>query len=128
MKKLLMVIVLVVAFAIPTTAFATSATTAAPVQIYGSWCAIDFSKLTDQQKADLTDSFNQMMDLRKETINKMVADGAITKEQGDASIKYIDDMIKYRTENGFTGGYGFRGMGKGYRGFGRSFSTTPPAQ
>ena len=45
----------------------------------------------------------------------MVGNGAITKEQGDAALKNIDDMVKYCQENGFAGG---RGMKMG-RGFGR---------
>lgn len=125
MKKLLIVIGLIVALAVPLTAFA--ATSDAPAaQTFRSWCGIDFSKLTDQQKTDLNDSFNKMMDLRKESINKMVENGAITKDQGDAAIKNINDMIKYRQENGFVGGMG---MGKGFgggRGMGRgSWGVSP---
>lgn len=115
MKKLFIVLSLVLAISVPLTAFA--ATSDTPVaQTFRSWCGIDFSKLTDQQKTDLDDSFNAMMDLRKESINKMVDNGSITKEQGDAAIKSIDDMIKYRQENGFVGGFGGHGMGRGFRG------------
>ena len=117
MKKLFLVLSLVLAILIPFSVFAaTSDTTAA--QTFRGWCGLDTSTLTDQQKADLNDSFHKMMDLRKESINTMVANGAITKEQGDAAIKRIDDMIKYRKDNGFVGGYGgYRGYG-GYGGYG----------
>lgn len=47
------------------------------------------------------------MEEKKAAVDKMVTDGAITKEQGDAAKKRIDDMIKYRQENGFNGGCGF---------------------
>ena len=114
MKKLLIVITLVLALAVPLTAFA--ATSSAPVaQAVRSFCGIDTSKLTTAQKADLTDQFKKQMELKKETINKMVSNGSITKEQGAAYIKNIDDMIKYHNDNGFTGGMG---MGRGGRGGG----------
>ena len=131
MKKLFIVIGLIVALAIPMSAFA--ATSDAPAaQAFRSWCGIDFSKLTDQQKTDLNDQFKKMMDLRKESINKMVADGAITKEQGDAAIQQIDAMIKYRQDNGIVGGMGMgpgMGMGRGFHGgYGWNYNTTPPAK
>ena len=124
-KKLLIVIAIIAVLAIPTAAFAASSDTPAAQAIRG-FCGIDTSKLTDQQKADLNDQFQKMIDLRKESINKMVADGAITKEQGDAAIKNIDDMAKYRQENGFTGGMG-RGFGGGCGGMrgGCAFNTPP---
>lgn len=118
MKRILIVIGIVLALAIPLTAFAATSDSPAAESIRG-FCGIDTSKLTDQQKADLNDQFKKMADLRKESINKMVANGTLTKEQGDAALKRIDDMIKYHEENGFTGGFG---MGKGFgggRGMGR---------
>ena len=44
------------------------------------------------------------MDLREESINKMVDNGTITKEQGDAALKRIDDMVKCGQENGTAAG------------------------
>lgn len=119
MKKLLMIIGIVVALAVPLTAFAATSDAPAAQAIRGI-CGIDASKLTDQQKADLNDQFKKMMDLKKESINKMVANGTLTAAQGTAAIKQTDDMIKYRQENGFTGrmggGFGGRGMRAGYGG------------
>jgi len=69
---------------------------------------IDTSKLTDQQKADLTDFSKKMADLQKELINKMVSSGLLTKEQGDAAIKRIDEMLDFQIENGFTKGFGMK--------------------
>lgn len=132
MKKLLMLIGLIVALSVPVAAFAATSDAPAAQAIRG-FCGIDTSKLTDQQKTDLNDQFKKMMDLKKESINKMVANGTLTKEQGEAAIKNLDDMIKYRQENGVIGGMG---MGKGFgggRGMGRgpwgSYpSNTPSAQ
>ena len=125
MKKLFLVLSLVLAILIPFSVFAaTSDTTAA--QTFRGWCGLDTSTLTDQQKADLNDSFNKMMDLRKESINTMVANGAITKAQGDAAIKRIDDMIKCRQDNGFVGGFGgFGGRGRGAGSRGGMFNNVP---
>jgi hypothetical protein len=128
MKKILLGIVAAILIMAPLTAFA--ATSDAPAaQAIRSFCGIDFSKLTDAQKTDLNDSFNKMMDLRKESINTMVEDGAITKEQGDAAIKRFDDMAKYREENGFAGGRmggGIGGPGMGRRGMHWDSTNQPP--
>ncbi|KUO71839.1 MAG: hypothetical protein APF77_06935 [Clostridia bacterium BRH_c25] len=117
MKKLFIVLSLVLAISVPLTVFA--ATSDTPVaQTFRGWCGFDASTLTDQQKADLNDTYQKMIDLRKESINKMVENGTITKEQGDAAIKRIDDMDKYRQENGAVGGrMGRMGrIGGGFRG------------
>jgi len=116
MKKLLIVIGLAVALMVPLTTFA-AASDAPAAQAIRGLCGIDTSNLTDQQKADLNEQSNKMIDLKKESINKMVANGTLTKEQGETAIKSIDDMIKYRQENGFTGGtmggFGGHGMNRG---------------
>ena len=58
LKKLLIVISLIVALAVPLTAFA--ATSTAPVaQAVRSFCGIDTSKLTTAQKADLTNQYKK---------------------------------------------------------------------
>jgi Spy/CpxP family protein refolding chaperone len=105
-KKLLIAIGLIVVLAVLAVAsVAFAATSDAPAaQAIRGFCGFDASELTDQQNADLNDSYQKMMDLRKESINKMVENGTITKEQGDAALKRIDDMVKYRQENGTVGG------------------------
>ena len=131
MKKLLIIVGVVLAIAIPLVAFAATSNAPAAQAIRG-FCGIDTSKLTVQQKADITDQFNKMMDLRKESINKMVANGSITKEQGDAAIKQIDDAIKNGQGNGFAGGCGIGqsigggcGMSRGCGGNGCPGLTNP---
>jgi len=51
--------------------------------------------------------------LQKETIDVMVANGTITKEQGDKMLTNIDNMEKNRIEKGIVP---FPGMGKGEKG------------
>jgi hypothetical protein len=63
-------------------------------------------ELTQQQEADLQASFQQMIDLRKETINKMVADGLLTEEQGQQALAQLDAMAAYHAENGYSFDYG----------------------
>lgn len=110
MRKLFFVLAVVIIVAIPIAAFAATSDSQAAANIRG-FCGIgvNTSNLTDKQKADLDESFNKMIELRKETINKMVQDGLLTKEQGDLQLKQLEDMVKYHQENG--SGYGFGMMG-----------------
>lgn len=79
---------------------------------------MDSSNLTDKQKADMDEFQTQLKVLQKELINKAVSNGAITKDQGDAAIKQIDNP-QIGMDGGFPGGHG-KGMGRG-RGMGRGF-------
>ncbi|MGE5417854.1 MAG: DUF2680 domain-containing protein [Acidobacteriota bacterium] len=114
MKKWIIAIIAIALVAIPLTAYA--AGTNAPLG--KGFCGINFSTLTDKQKADLQDNRQQMMDLKKEQIQKMVANGTLTKEQGDSAIKRIDDRLKSGTPcgGGFGGGRGGSGRGMGGQG------------
>jgi Protein of unknown function (DUF2680) len=73
----------------------------------------DTSKLTDQQKVDMEEFSKKMKDLQKEWINKMVTNGAMTKEQGDSAIQRMDDTTRFQQDNGFP-----QEKGMGRRGFG----------
>jgi hypothetical protein len=129
MKKILIVLTLILVVALPTVAFA--APNNPVVKTVRGICGIDTTNLTEAQKADLTEQFNKMIVLRKETINKMVTNGTISKEQGDLMLKNLDAMVAYRQQNGFVGGCGMgngfgggRGMmGNGFRG--NFIQTTP---
>jgi hypothetical protein len=115
MKKILIVITIVAALAIPVTAFAANSNSPAAANIR-SFCGIGInaSNLTEQQRADLTASINKMFDLKKETINKMIQDGTITKEQGELALNRLEDMIKYHNVNGYGPGMMRSGMMRGY--------------
>jgi hypothetical protein len=63
---------------------------------------IDTSKLTDAQKADLTEASKKMADLQKELVNKMVDFSLLTKDQGDAVIKKIDAVQSAGILKGFS--------------------------
>jgi polyhydroxyalkanoate synthesis regulator phasin len=109
-RKLLIVLIVIVALAVPFSVFAATSDATAAKTVRGFF-GFDASKLNDQQKADVKTYTTKMADLQKEFINKMVANGTMTKEQGDAAIKKIDDMLK----SGQTDG-AFFGMGKGMYG------------
>lgn len=112
MKKTLGILVVVLALAFPITTFA--ATSNAPAaRAFRGFCGIDTSKLNTQQKSDMLDSFKNEMAAKKNTISKMVQNGTIAKEQGDAAINRIDEMTKYRQQNGFNGNYGISGGSQG---------------
>lgn len=119
-KKILIILTLVVVLLVSFTVFAVAADVPAAANIR-KFFGVDTSKLTDQQKSDLNDSLSKidalkkdttskMAELQKEAITKMIANGSMTQEQGDAAIKKIDEMAKNPDGNGFSKGLG---MGKG---------------
>jgi len=89
-----------------------------------------FAAITDAQQKEINDLNKQIFELRKQVIDKYAAAGEITKEQADLAKKRIDDMAKYRAENGAAfgpgacGGPGFGGCGMG-GGFGKGFGRGP---
>ena len=117
MKKLLIIGGLVAALAIPFTAFAATSDSQ-PAKAVRGFFGIDASKLTEQQKADLESYDKKIHELQKEKINKMIENGTVTKEQGESAIKRMDEMEKFRQENGITSPGMGRGMGKGFGGKG----------
>lgn len=107
-KKIAITLALIFTMALPITAFAGTTDTAVGNSIR-LFCGIDTTKLSDTQKADMLTSWKKMMEVKKDAVNTMVANKTITAAEGAAYIKSIDDLIKYRTENGFTTGYGRMG-------------------
>jgi hypothetical protein len=51
-----------------------------------------YKKMTEQRKLNMSENKNKMAELRKELINKYVSAGAMTKDQGAAQIKKIEEM------------------------------------
>jgi polyhydroxyalkanoate synthesis regulator phasin len=95
-KKIILSLAVFLGITIPVTVFAATSNTA-PAKILRGFFGIDTTKLTDQQKSNITDYSKKMADLQKEFINSMVNNGTLTKEQGDAQTKIIDDAVKNGT-------------------------------
>lgn len=110
MKKVLLVLAAIIALSLPAGVYAVTSNSEA-AQNVRSFCGfgVDASSLTEQQKADLEESFNQMLEVRKESINRMIANGLMTKEEGALALERLNDMIEYHKENGY--GYGMGMMG-----------------
>ena len=107
MRKALLIIAIVVLVLVPIAAYALVVNTPvrADVRAYYNGSA-NRQELTQQQQADLEESHQKMIDLRKETINKMVQDGLLTAEQAQIELQQLDEMAAYHAENGGAYGYG----------------------
>ncbi|MHB8172217.1 MAG: DUF2680 domain-containing protein [Thermincolia bacterium] len=83
-----------------------------------------YAAISDKQKQEIEGIYKQMFDLRKQVIDKYVEAGELTKEQGDAMKKNMDEAAKYRQEKGTgigsggCGGPGMMGPGGMMGGFG----------
>ncbi|GMB00978.1 DUF2680 domain-containing protein [Pelosinus sp. IPA-1] len=73
--------------------------------------------LTDQQKQELTPLFNQMMELKKQILQKFVADGTMTQADADQRAAWMQERMNDRMQNGIVGGPGM-GHGPGMMGSG----------
>ena len=107
-KKLITALAVTAALILPVSVFATTSDSATAKTVR-NFLGIDTSKLTDTQKADITSYKQKMAELQKEFINKMVANGTITREQGDQQITKIDEMLKNSDSSyipGFEAGKG----------------------
>lgn len=113
-KKFLVTLSVLTVLTVPAGVFAATSDTTAAKEIRGffGW---NHSQLTDKQKANLTEYTQKSADLQKDLINKMVADGALTKEQGDAQIQKIEEALKNGDQKALMPGF-FRGK-DGYKGF-----------
>jgi hypothetical protein len=120
MKKVFLILAAVISLSVPMGVFAATSDSGAVTSLNG-FCAfgINAANLTEQQKADLDEAFEKMIEVRKETINKMVQDGLLTKEQGDLALERLDERVEYHNENGYGYGMGMMGAygyGRGMRG------------
>ena len=104
-KKVFLVLTAVMVLFVPVGAYAATSDSDVATNLRGRCgIGIDTSNLTAEQKEDLDASFNQMMEVKKESINKMVQDGLLTQEQGDLALERLDDMAEYHEENGYGTG------------------------
>ena len=107
MRKALLIIAIVVLALVPIAAYALVVNTPvrADVRAYYNGSS-NRQALTQQQQTDLQESHQKMIDLRKETINKMVQDGLLTAEQAQIELQQLDEMAAYHAENVSNYGYG----------------------
>ncbi len=70
-----------------------------------------FAALTDTQKQDILDLHKQILELRKQMVDKYVESGEITSDQGQAIKDRMDQAEQYRQENNILPGAGFRNGG-----------------
>jgi len=100
MKRKLLIaltVILVIAFAVP--AFA------------------DLAGLTDKQKQEINGLNSQIVELRKQMVDKYVDAGQITADQSKAIKDRMDQVEKYRQDNNILPGSGFgRGNCGGFGG------------
>lgn len=54
---------------------------------------IDVSKLNDKQKSDFQAQMLKMLNLKKETTQKMIDNGAISKEEGEIMLRHLEKRI-----------------------------------
>lgn len=107
MRKALLIIAIVVLALVPFGVYALIATAPARAVVRAADTApVAQQDLTPEQQADLEESFQKMLDLRKETINTMVQDGLLTEEQGQLALERLDRMAEDFAEDGTAYGYG----------------------
>jgi predicted TIM-barrel fold metal-dependent hydrolase len=58
-------------------------------------------QLTEKQKAELSEIYQDLLEERKELIQKYVEFGAIPKEKGDQMIQKFEEHYKMIEQNGF---------------------------
>lgn len=101
------------------------------------------ANLSDSQKDQINNLYDQMANLRKQLVQKYVDAGEITKDEAAQIEKNIDNATKYQKENsgqpgygagygcggyggyGMMGGYGGYGMMGGYGGYGNARNVAP---
>lgn len=122
MKKIVIVLITVIVLSVPVAVYAATADSEIAESVRG-YCGfgIDAADLTEEQKEDLEETFNQMVEIRKESIGKMVENGLISKEEADVALERLNNMIEYQEENGYSMGMGLmKGSAKGYGNMGRN--------
>jgi len=97
-RKIIIILAVMVAILIPFSAFAAGSNNQTIKSVMGFF-GIDTSKLTDQQKADISSYNQKLADLMKEFVSKMVSDGIMTQDQGNSLTTMIDNMLKNANAN-----------------------------
>lgn len=108
MKKALLIVAIVALALVPVGAYAlivhSPARTNAVLQT-------NRQDLTEQRQADLKDSWQQMIEARKASIEKMVQDGLLSEDQGRLALERLDEMAGDAETYGNSYGHGMCGLG-----------------
>ncbi|ADD02021.1 conserved hypothetical protein [Thermoanaerobacter italicus Ab9] len=72
---------------------------------------IDTSKLTEQQKAALTEIYKQMASLQKDIVNKLVSEGLLAQDQAKKITSAIDNAIANADKKSYAMFGGKNGLG-----------------
>ncbi|MGB9680272.1 MAG: DUF2680 domain-containing protein [Thermoanaerobacteraceae bacterium] len=99
-KKIITILAVVISFVLPITVFAANVNSPALNDIKGFF-GIDKSKLTTQQKDDITNYNKKIVDVEKEFVSKLLEDGLITKQQADNMIKNMDERLTKANQSNF---------------------------
>lgn len=86
---------------------------------------IDTSKLTEQQKAALTEIYKQMAALQKNVVNKLTSEGLLTQDQANKITSKIDNIVANIDKNGFSS---FKGLFEGKDGLGFILREVDPSK
>ncbi|KHO62054.1 hypothetical protein THYS13_00880 [Thermoanaerobacter sp. YS13] len=86
---------------------------------------IDTSKLTDQQKAALTEIYKQMAALQKDEVNKLTSEGLLTQDQASKITSKIDNIVTNIDKNRFIN---FKGLFEGKDGLGFILREVDPSK
>lgn len=126
MKKVLLILVFVLMISFPVGVLAAGADVSVADNMRGFMgISGNSDELTDQQKADLDESFDQMMEIREDSIHKMIENGLLTEEQGNLALERLEEMEEHHEEYGYSygmmGGSGRGGFMTGARGLGCGF-------
>lgn len=102
MKKILIIVAVVLCILVPLTAYAATSNDDTAKSIRGFF-GINPQQFTDEQKTIMDEYFEKSIDLKKETILKLLDSGALTQEQADALIERIDKMAELHKNGDFKG-------------------------
>jgi len=105
-------IMLVGAIAVPI-AWAQNENTQTPAQTPSNATG---TQLSESQKKELADLYSKIAELKKQIVDKYLEFGVIDQERAEAMKQRIDQMEKFRAEQGYLPGFG---RGKFNGGFGR---------
>lgn len=109
-KKVFVVLTAAMLLAAPFSVYAATSDAGIVTGLRGS-CGLGINiSLTEEQKIAMEESFNQIIEVKKEAINNMVKDGTLTQEQGDQALERMNAMAEYHEENGYGVGM-MNGMG-----------------